>query len=46
MQGPVQKNLKKESKMHPNTKVWSAPKSTIRHFWSVDRQFKSAELHP
>ena len=31
------RNLKK-SKRHPYTKVWSAPKSTIRHF-------KSAKLH-
>ena len=38
MQGPAQGNLKKESKMHPNTKVQSAPKSTIWHF-------KSAKLH-
>ena len=45
MQGSAQGNLKNESKMHPNTKVWSAPKSTIRHFWSADRHFKSAELH-
>ena len=42
---PAQENLKKESKMHLNKKVWSAPKSTIRHFWSADRHFKSAELH-
>ena len=45
MQGPVQENLKKKSKMHPNTKVRSAPKSTIRHFWSADQHFKSAEFH-
>ena len=38
MKGPAQGNLKKEFKTHPNTKVRSAPKSTIRHF-------KSAELH-
>ena len=38
MQGPVQGNLKKEFKTHPNMKVRSTPKSTIRHF-------KSAELH-
>ena len=31
--------------MHPNTKVRLAPKSTIQHFWSVDRHFKSVELH-
>ena len=45
MQGPVQENLKKKSKMHPNTKVRVAPKSTIWHFWSADRHFKSAEFH-
>ena len=45
MQGLAQGNLKKESKMHPNTEVQSAPKSTIRHFWSVEWHFKSAELH-
>ena len=31
--------------MHPNMKVRLAPKSTIWHFWSVERHFKSAELH-
>ena len=31
--------------MHLNTKVWSAPKGTIWHFWSANRHFKSAELH-
>ena len=42
---PAEGNLKKESKTHPNTKVRLAPKSTIWHFWSVERYFKSAELH-
>ena len=45
MQEPDQGNLKKESKMHPNTNVRSTPKSTIRHFWSANWHFKSAELH-
>ena len=30
--------------MYPNKKVRSAPKSTIRHFWSANLHFKSAEL--
>ena len=42
---PAQGNLKNESKTHPNTKVRLAPKSTIWHFWSAERYFKSAELH-
>ena len=45
MQGPTQENLKKESKTHLNKEVRLAPKSTIRHFWSVNRHFQSAELH-
>ena len=38
------KNLEGESKMHSNTKVYSASKSTIWHFWSAERHFKSAKL--
>ena len=38
------KNLEGESKMHPNTKVYLASKSTIWHFWSAERHFKSAKL--
>ena len=30
------KTLERESKTHPNTKVCSASKSTIRHFWSAE----------
>ena len=36
MQDLAQENLKKESKMHPSTKVCLVSKSTIRHFWSAD----------
>ena len=31
--------------MHPNMKVQSTPKSTIWHFWSADRHFKSAKWY-
>ena len=46
MQGPAQENLKKESKMHPSTKVCLVSKSTIQHFWSAERHFQSAEWNP
>ena len=36
VQGPNQKTLKKESKMHQNMKERLASKSTIRHFWSAE----------
>ena len=46
MQDPAQENLNKESKTHPSTKVHLVSKSTIRHFWSANRHFQSAEWHP
>ena len=45
MQVSAQENLKKESKMHPNTKVQLASTSAIRQFWSADQHFQSAEWH-
>ena len=39
------KTLKRESKRHLNTKVRSALKSAIRHFWSAQRHFQIAEWH-
>ena len=46
MQGSTQENLKRESKMHPNTKVRLVFKSTNWHFWSANRHFQSAEWPP
>ena len=46
MQDPAQENLNKESKTHPSTKVHLVSKSTIRHFWSANRHFQSAEWYP
>ena len=46
MQDLAQENLNKESKTHPSTKVHLVSKSTIRHFWSANRHFQSAEWHP
>ena len=46
MQGLAQENLKKESKTHSSTKVCLMSKSTIRHFWSANRHFQSAEWNP
>ena len=31
--------------MHSNSKAGLTPKSAIRHFWSADRHFQSAEWH-
>ena len=43
---PGSRKPKKESKMHPNTKVRSTPTSTIRHFWNANWHFQCAEWHP
>ena len=45
MQFLAKKSSKKESKMDQNSNAGPTPKRAIRHSWSADRHFLSADWH-
>ena len=45
MQVSAKKTSKSESKMDQNSNTGPAPKRAIKHLWSVDKHFPSADWH-